>query len=167
MNNMTVRFNSEEETNMMISFLQENDDLLQKFKNDNNGILQSQLNVVFSYALEHQVPSELRKNFLNMQMEEIAPYVWKLGCWMSFASDYRKNLDPTIFINDEEFRLVVHPTGRGHEIQVTPDGMMVERGLNMAWKLLQRHKELNENLFHQLVMRWKLFKAKQKKKITG
>lgn len=160
MNNMTVRFSSETETNRMIKFLQENDNILSQFKNDNNNILQSKLNVIFSYALEHQVQPEKRKEFLNMQMEEIAPYVWKLACWMSFASGYRESLDPIVFINDEKFNLVVHPTGRGQEIQVTPDGMMVERGMNIAWKFMQRHKETNENLFSQLLSNWRVFQTK-------
>ncbi len=153
-NNLTIRFSSERETNKMAKFLESNGQILAMFKNDNNNNISSQFDVAFSYALEHQVPANMRKLFLNIRTPEVAPYVWRLACWMSFRSSFREGLDPVLYFNDEKFKLVIHPTGRESEIPITPEGMPIEKELSATWKYLHRNKEHNEGVFRMLVDNW-------------
>lgn len=154
MQNITIRFSSVEETKRMLKFLFENQAILANFKDDNNNIIGSKVNIQFTYALENQVPQNDRGFYLNMAMREIPPYIWKLGCFLSNRSTYREGLHHIMYFNDEKFKLVITPTGRGLEIHIQPDGMPVEKGIGIAWKFMQRHKEHNENVFKDLVLSW-------------
>lgn len=156
MHNLTVRFKNKKETDRMVDFLQQHSHIMSQFKNDNNNI-SGDVDLSFSYALPGQVPDEFRTLFLNMQMQEIPPYIWKLACWMSYKSEYREGLDPIIYFDSELFKLVIHPTGMGHEIRVSADGMIVETGTNSLWKFVHRNKEHNDRVMSLLLSSWREF----------